>query len=74
MAKKAAVAPAGILLSIGFWTITGKTLQEIGWFFLKAGASCIRQRIGYCSLPAWWCGKRIWRLNEHQFLDAVAWR
>jgi chromate transporter len=36
--KKPAVLPAGILISTSFWKYDGKTLQEMGWFFLKAGA------------------------------------
>lgn len=36
--KKPAVLPTGILISTSFWKYDGKTLQEIAWFFAKAGA------------------------------------
>ncbi|MEB0250012.1 chromate efflux transporter, partial [Mucilaginibacter sp. 5B2] len=36
--KKPTVLPAGILISTGFWKYEGKTLEQIAWFFAKAGA------------------------------------
>jgi chromate transporter len=42
--KRPSMAPSIILLSAGFWSYEGKTLQEIGWFFLKAGAFVFGKR------------------------------
>jgi chromate transporter len=64
--KKPAVLPAGILVSTGFWHYDGKTLQEIAWFFAKAGAFVFGS--GLAIVPFLQFG---W-LTEHQFVDAVA--
>lgn len=36
--KNPTALPSGILIGTGFWNYDGKTLQELGWFFAKAGA------------------------------------
>ena len=42
--KKPLVAPAGLLLSIGFWRYDDKTLWNIAWFFMKAGTAILITR------------------------------
>jgi chromate transporter len=70
--KKPAALPVGILLSTGFWKYDGKTLQEIGWFFAKAGAFVFGS--GLAIVPFLHSGvvKEFGWLNEQQFVDAVA--
>ncbi len=70
--KKPATLPIVILISTGFWKYDGKTLQEIGWFFAKAGAFVFGS--GFAIVPFLHGGvvKEFGWLNEHQFLDAVA--
>jgi chromate transporter len=70
--RKPAILPAGILISIGFWKYDGKTLQEIAWFFAKAGAFVFGS--GLAVVPFLHSGvvKEFGWLNEHQFVDAVA--
>ncbi|TCC90127.1 chromate transporter [Pedobacter frigiditerrae] len=70
--KKPATLPAGILISTGFWTYDGKTLYEIGWFFLKAGAFVFGS--GLAIVPFLYGGvvKEFGWLTETQFVDAVA--
>ncbi|MDB4919723.1 chromate transporter [Mucilaginibacter sp.] len=70
--KRPAIAPAGILLSIGFWNYNGKTLQEIGWFFLKAGAFVFGSGLAIVPFLHGGVVKEFGWLNEHQFVDAVA--
>jgi chromate transporter len=70
--KKPSVLPAGILVSTGFWKYDGKNLQEIAWFFAKAGAFVFGS--GLAIVPFLHSGvvKEFGWLNEHQFIDAVA--
>ncbi|MES2484375.1 MAG: chromate efflux transporter, partial [Bacteroidota bacterium] len=35
--KKPAAAPSAIFIATGFWSYDGNTLQQIAWFFAKAG-------------------------------------
>ena len=70
--KRPFIAPVGILLNIGFWDYEGKTLQEIAWFFAKAGAFVFGS--GLAIVPFLHSGvvKEFGWLTEHQFVDAVA--
>ncbi|MDB5125802.1 chromate transporter [Mucilaginibacter sp.] len=70
--KKPAILPAGILISTGFWKYDSKTLQEITWFFAKAGAFVFGS--GLAIVPFLHSGvvKEFGWLNEQQFVDAVA--
>ncbi len=70
--KKPAVMPAGIFISTGFWKYDGKALQEIGWFFLKAGAFVFGSGLAIVPFLHGGVVKEFGWLNEHQFLDAVA--
>jgi chromate transporter len=70
--KKPVVAPAGILLSVGFLEYNGKTLQEIAWFFLKAGAFVFGSGLAIVPFLHGGVVKEFGWLNEQQFIDAVA--
>jgi len=70
--KKPAVLPAGILISTGFWKYDGKTLQEIAWFFAKAGAFVFGSGLAIVPFLHGGVVKEFGWLNEHQFVDAVA--
>ncbi|MCD0488884.1 chromate transporter [Pedobacter sp. MC2016-14] len=70
--RKPTVLPALILTGTGFWQYEGKTLQELGWFFLKAGALVFGS--GLAIVPFLHSGavdQYHW-LNEQEFVDAVA--
>jgi chromate transporter len=69
---KPAVIPAGILLSVGFWNYNGKTLQQIAWFFLKAGAFVFGSGLAIVPFLHGGVVKEFGWLNEKQFVDAVA--
>lgn len=70
--KKPSVLPAGILVSTGFWKYDGKNLQEIAWFFAKAGAFVFGSGLAIVPFLHGGVVKEFGWLNEHQFIDAVA--
>lgn len=70
--KRPASAPSLILLSVGFWQYEGKTLQEIGWFFLKAGAFVFGSGLAIVPFLHGGVVQEFGWLNEQEFLDAVA--
>lgn len=70
--KKPAIIPAGILISTGFWKYEGKTLQEIAWFFAKAGAFVFGSGLAIVPFLHGGVVKEFGWLTEHQFVDAVA--
>ena len=70
--KKPSVLPAGILVGTGFWKYDGKTLQEIAWFFAKAGAFVFGSGLAIVPFLHGGVVKEFGWLNEHQFVDAVA--
>jgi len=70
--RKRRIAPAAILLNIGFWNYNNKTLQEIGWFFLKAGAFVFGSGLAIVPFLHGGVVKEFGWLNEQQFVDAVA--
>lgn len=70
--KRPAAAPSIILMGIGFWHYDGKTLQEIGWFFLKAGAFVFGSGLAIVPFLHGGVVQEFGWLNEHEFLDAVA--
>lgn len=70
--KKPATLPAGILISTGFWKYDGKILQEMGWFFLKAGTFVFGSGLAIVPFLHGGVVKEFGWLNEHQFVDAVA--
>ena len=70
--RKPTALPALILTGTGFWHYDGKTLNELGWFFLKAGALVFGS--GLAIVPFLHSGavdQYHW-LSEQEFVDAVA--
>nr|WP_294943805.1 chromate transporter [uncultured Mucilaginibacter sp.] len=70
--KKPSVLPAGILISTGFWKYDGNTLQQIAWFFAKAGAFVFGSGLAIVPFLHGGVVTEFGWLNEHQFVDAVA--
>ena len=70
--RRPASAPSIILLGIGFWHYDGKTLQEIGWFFLKAGALVCGSGLAIVPFLHGSVVQEFGWLTEHEFLDSVA--
>ncbi|MDB5000535.1 MAG: chromate transporter [Mucilaginibacter sp.] len=70
--RKPAVLPAGILISTSFWKYDSNTLQQIGWFFVKAGAFVFGSGLAIVPFLHGGVVKEFGWLNEHQFVDAVA--
>jgi len=70
--KKPAVLPAAILMGTGFWKYDDKTLLDIAWFFLKAGAFVFGSGLAIVPFLHGGVVKEFGWLNEHQFVDAVA--
>jgi chromate transporter len=70
--RKPSVVPAGIFISAGFWQYERDSLQQIAWFFAKAGAFVFGS--GLAIVPFLHSGvvEEFGWLNEHQFVDAVA--
>lgn len=70
--KKLGALPSGLLITTGFWKYDGHNLQQIAWFFAKAGAFVFGS--GLAIVPFLHSGvvKDFGWLNEHQFVDAVA--
>lgn len=70
--KRMSVAPSIILMSTGFFYYDEKVLQNMGWFFLKAGAFVFGS--GLAIVPFLHSGvvEEFGWLTENEFLDAVA--
>ncbi|MEH3113027.1 chromate transporter [Pedobacter terrae] len=70
--KKSSSLSAGIFISTGFWNYDTKTLQEIGWFFAKAGAFVFGSGLAIVPFLHGGVVKEFGWLTEHQFVDSVA--
>lgn len=70
--KRPAAAPSIFLLGMGFWHYDGKTLQEISWFFLKAGAFVFGSGLAIVPFLHGGVVQEFGWLTEHEFLDSVA--
>ena len=70
--KKPKTIQAGILISTGFWNYDGKTLYEIGWFFVKAGTFVFGSGLAIVPFLHGGVVKEFGWLTETQFVDAVA--
>ena len=70
--KRPAALPVSVLISTGFWKYDGKTLQEMGLFFLKAGAFVFGSGLAIVPFLHGGVVKEFGWLNEHQFVDSVA--
>jgi chromate transporter len=70
--KRPTAAPSIVLMGIGFWHYDGKTLQDIGWFFLKAGAFVFGSGLAIVPFLHGGVVQEFGWLKEHEFLDSVA--
>jgi chromate transporter len=70
--RKPAVVPAGILISTGFWKFDSNNLQQIAWFFAKAGTFVFGSGLAIVPFLHGGVVNEFGWLNEHQFIDAVA--
>lgn len=70
--KHPANTPSVILTGIGFWYYDGKTIQDIGWFFLKAGAFVFGSGLAIVPFLHGGVVQEFGWLTEHEFLDSVA--
>jgi chromate transporter len=70
--KKPVALPSGILISAGFWNYDGKTLEQIGWFFVKAGAFVFGSGLAIVPFLHGGVVKEFGWLTEGQFVDSVA--
>lgn len=70
--RKPTVLPSLILAGTGFWQYEGKTLQELGWFFLKAGTLVFGSGLAIVPFLHGGAVDQYGWLNEQEFVDAVA--
>ncbi len=70
--KKPTAIPSILIVGTGFWQYQGKTLQEIGLFFFKAGAFVFGS--GLAIVPFLHSGvvEEYGWLSEQEFVDSVA--
>lgn len=70
--RKPSVLSVGFFISTGFWNYDSKTLQEIGWFFAKAGAFVFGSGLAIVPFLHGGVVKEFGWLTEGQFVDSVA--
>lgn len=70
--KRPSVLPAGILISTGFWSYNANTLEEIAWFFAKAGAFVFGSGLAIVPFLHGGVVQEFGWLTEHEFVDSVA--
>ncbi|MBB2144485.1 chromate efflux transporter [Pedobacter sp. LMG 31464] len=70
--KKSSAFPSVLIVGTGFWQYEGKTLQEIGWFFLKAGALVFGSGLAIVPFLHGGVVEQFGWLNEQEFVDSVA--
>lgn len=70
--KRPSVIPSVLLMGTGFWEYKGKTVQEIWWFFLKAGTFVFGSGLAIVPFLHGGVVNEFGWLNEKQFVDAVA--
>ncbi|ACU05572.1 MULTISPECIES: chromate transporter [Pedobacter] len=70
--KKPSTVPSVLLMGIGFWEYKGKTVEEIWWFFLKAGTFVFGSGLAIVPFLHGGVVNEFGWLNEKQFVDAVA--
>lgn len=70
--KRPNTLPSILIIAIGFWQNEARTLQDIGWFFLKAGTFVFGS--GLAIVPFLHSGvvEQYGWLNEQEFVDSVA--
>ena len=70
--RKPGALPSILIVGTGFWQYEGKTLQEIGWFFLKAGALVFGSGLAIVPFLHGGVVEQFGWLNEQEFVDSVA--
>jgi len=70
--KKPSALPSILIVGTGFWQYDGKILQEIGWFFLKAGALVFGSGLAIVPFLHGGVVEQFGWLNEQEFVDSVA--
>ena len=70
--KKPNKLPSILIVGTGFWQYEGKTLQEIGWFFLKAGTLVFGSGLAIVPFLHGGVVEQFGWLNEQEFVDSVA--
>ncbi|MBC7565334.1 MAG: chromate transporter [Pedobacter sp.] len=70
--RKPNLLSAGLMVGSGFWNYDGNTLQDIGWFFAKAGAFVFGSGLAIVPFLHGGVVKEFGWLTEHQFVDSVA--
>lgn len=70
--KKPTTISSVLLMGIAFWEYKGKTLEEIGWFFLKAGTFVFGSGLAIVPFLHGGVVNEFGWLNEKQFVDSVA--
>lgn len=70
--KKPSAVHSVLLMGIGFWEYKGKTVEEIWWFFLKAGTFVFGSGLAIVPFLHGGVVDEFRWLNEKQFVDAVA--
>ena len=70
--KRPSALPSILMVGTGFWRYEGKTLQEIGWFFLKAGAFVFGSGLAIVPFLHGGVVEQFGWLNEQEFVDSVA--
>ncbi len=70
--KKSTTANSVLLTGISFWQFEWKTLEQIAWFFAKAGAFVFGSGLAIVPFLHGGVVNEYHWLNEKQFVDAVA--
>jgi len=70
--KRPSVIPSMLLMGTGFWEYKGKTVEEIWWFFLKAGTFVFGSGLAIVPFLHGGVVNEFGWLNEKQFVDSVA--
>jgi len=70
--KKPNLLPSVLMVGTGFWHYEGKTLHEIGWFFLKAGAFVFGSGLAIVPFLHGGVVEQFGWLTEQEFVDSVA--
>lgn len=70
--KRPSAVPSVLLMGMGFWEYKGKTVEEIWWFFLKAGTFVFGSGLAIVPFLHGGVVNEFGWLNEKQFVDSVA--
>jgi len=70
--KRPSSVPSVLLMAMGFWEYKGKTVEEIWWFFLKAGTFVFGSGLAIVPFLHGGVVNEFGWLTEKQFVDSVA--